>query len=182
MSADMIIRSCAPTLAGLKAGNLFSCRNTEEDEIKPFMEHMNSQLNRKGVYIVLMRYHQGSVLIYVYRKKHLETILADEEVRDFLRNFGYEDFRIGPCLDMLRRRLSDRDFPHEIGVFLDYPLDDIRAFIRNKGDNYLCAGYWKAYYNAEEAVKKFAAFRKCTRIYCQSFFEGADIMKLTVAG
>lgn len=45
-------------------------------------------------------------------------------------------------LEQLLERLSGRisaseDFPHEIGLFLGYPVDDVTGFIQNKGRNYL---------------------------------------------
>ena len=42
-------------------------------------------------------------------------------------------------------------FPHEIGVFLGYPLEDVKGFIENKGKNFLYSGYWKVYSDVERA-------------------------------
>ena len=37
------------------------------------------------------------------------------------------------------------DFPHEIGVFLGYPLEDVVGFIRHRGKCFTCCGCWKSY-------------------------------------
>lgn len=74
------------------------------------------------------------------------------------------------------------DFPHAIGVFLDYPLANIKAFITNKGCNCPCSGYWKACTNFNEAQKKFKSFKKCIEFYCQNLQAGMDISRRTVAG
>ena len=34
MSEDIIVRYCAPTLAGIKTGNMFSCPFVDEDEMR----------------------------------------------------------------------------------------------------------------------------------------------------
>ena len=68
-------------------------------------------------------------------------------------------------VDTLCARLSTGgDFPHEVGLFLGYPVEDVIGFIENKGKNCLCCGCWKCYSNACAAQKAFDKFRKmCIR-------------------
>ena len=54
-------------------------------------------------------------------------------------------------------------FPHEIGLFLDYPLVDVIGFIRNTGKNCKCSGCWKAYGNAKEAEKTFCKYKNAEK-------------------
>ena len=42
------------------------------------------------------------------------------------------------------------DFPHEIGLLLGYPPEDVSGFIENGGKNFLCSGYWKVYKGRQE--------------------------------
>ena len=53
---------------------------------------------------------------------------------------------------------QDSCFPHEIGLLLGYPIEDVEGFIANKGKNYLYAGYWKVYENVEEKKLLFEAY------------------------
>ena len=69
---------------------------------------------------------------------------------------------------------------HEIGVFLGYPLTDIRGFICNEGRNCLCCGCWKVYSEPERAMKLFARYRKCTEAYARLFAAGFPLSRLTV--
>ncbi len=182
MSTGTIVQYCAPTLAGLKAGNLFSHHTENPEELIATIEMLNELLAEKGVHFVVMKRCRNIILIYAYRKNQLEAILCDGEVQDFLRDYGYADFGIEACLTRLSERLMQEDFPHDIGVFLDYPLADIKAFIRNKGCNCPCSGCWKAYTNVNEAEKKFRSFKMCTEVYCRYYDAGVDISRLTVAG
>ena len=163
-------------------GNLFSYRYTDTEELHQTIRERNKALNSKGVFFVLIKERDGMALVYVYRKKQLAQILADREIQDFLKKYGYARFDVEACLRVLKTRLLDQDFPHDIGVFLGYPLADIKAFIVNKGANCQCIGCWKAYTNLRQARKTFDLFKKCTKIYCERFFEGTDITRLTVAG
>ena len=78
---------------------------------------------------------------------------------------------------------DDMAFPHEIGVFLGYPLQDVIGFIENKGMNSKYTGLWKVYGDRDESMKMFAKFRKCTDVYGELWRSGRrSIMQLTVAG
>ncbi len=182
MSSQTIVKFCSPTLAGLKTGNLFQYKYTSISQLISAIREKNNLLNEKGVYLVVLKAYKGSALILIYRKKLLEKILSRTDIQEFLVQYGYENFDIQSCLNTLKKNLKYKDFPHEIGVFLDYPLDDIKGFIDNKGENFKCLGCWKVYANECEAQKTFKRFQKCTNIYCKKLSQGFDIGKLTVAG
>ena len=38
---------------------------------------------------------------------------------------------------------GEQGFPHEIGVFLGYPVEDVEGYMQNDGKNFLLVGYWK---------------------------------------
>lgn len=182
MSFDLLVRNCAPTLAGLKAGSIFPQHGTKE-ELEEAVMLLDQSIKNKGVRArLLYKKDKGPSLIYVYRQRSIEKIIKDNDVRSFLAEYGYTNFSISACLDYLEQRLSYDDFPHEIGIFLDYPLSDIRAFIKNKGKNCPCTGCWKAYTNISEAKRKFKQFKRCTVLYCSQISSEADIERFIVAG
>lgn len=87
------------------------------------------------------------------------------------------------CIVQLAQRLRQRlDFPHEIGLFLGYPPEDVCGFMENKACNCKCVGCWKVYGDEAAAQKKFDQYKKCTRVYCDQWAKGKDIERLTVAG
>lgn len=181
MSYDMLVRHCAPTLAGIKIGNLVSYRFDDIENLKKDINNKNKLLNHKGIYFVILKVSKSNALIYVYRKNQLNFVLQNKEIQKFLLENGYNDFETKNCLDILKLHLLNKDFPHEIGVFLGYPLDDIKAFIENKGLNFKIVGCWKSYTNEKEAAKIFAKYKKCTKIYCEKYAEGFEITRLAVA-
>ena len=121
-------------------------------------------------------------LIYVYRKQKLEKDLADAGVEKLLRWHGYKGENLSDYLEHLKERITESEsFPHEVGVFLGYPLHDVIGFIEHKGKNYKCYGLWKVYDNEKETVKLFHKFKKCTEIYQKVFETGRTITQMTVA-
>ena len=88
----------------------------------------------------------------------------------------------GQCLALLKKRFeASEDFPHEIGIFLDYPLGDVIGFIQNGGQNYKCSGCWKVYCNECEALKMFQKYHKCREVYRNLWAKGRSVLQLTVA-
>lgn len=85
-------------------------------------------------------------------------------------------------IEVLRSRMNSAPlFPHEIGVFLGYPLYDVIGFIKNEGKYACCCGYWKVYGEQDAAERCFQRFNKCTRIYKRLFDSGKTVLHLTVA-
>ena len=68
--------------------------------------------------------------------------------------------------------------PHEIGLFLGYPLCDVKGFIYNNGKNYKFSGPWKVYDNESETILYFDKCKQCTNLYCNLFKSGFSLDKL----
>ena len=182
MSEDLLIRHCSPTLAGIKTGNLFSCACPSRKDLTRDLCRLNKKLVPKGIRILPLRVCKGRALIYAYRPNALESDLTDHRARALLLKYGYVPENPNGCVVHLIHRLrSEGEFPHEIGLFLGYPIDDVVAFIANKGRNCLCCGCWKCYSNACAAQKAFDKFRKCTNVYKRLFACGRSINQLAVA-
>lgn len=180
MLEELIVKYSAPTLAGLKPGNLFGCRCNECPCFESELRHVSSVLKEKGVEVRQLK--QGErALIYVYRPEKLWKQVSEKATQRFLARYGYSDLDLEGCLERLSSRITGEDFPHEIGVFLGYPLHDVVGFIVNGGKRSKCTGYWKVYCNVDSAQNTFAKFAKCTRIYVELYAQGRDISRLTVA-
>ena len=183
MSEEHLIRHCAPTLAGLKTGSLFSCSFTCQQELLNVLRQMNHRLLPKGVRVLPLRLSDNRALIYVYRPKKLSSDIADTVAEQILLRHGYDTAVCEKCIVRLIQRIrSQENFPHEIGLFLGYPPEDVCGFIENKACNCKCVGCWKVYGDEEAAKRKFAQYKKCTEVYRDRWATGTDIERLTVAG
>ena len=101
---------------------------------------------------------------------------------DHTRQAGYGDESCERCVARLVCRFREgKEFPHEVGLFLSYPPQDVRGFIENHAVNYKCAGLWKVYGDEALARRLFDKFRKCTDIYCALWRAGSGIDQLAVA-
>ena len=180
VSTQFIVQHCAPTLAGLKVGNLFSYKFKSLHALKRAIEKRNGQLGVKGICFTVLRIKGNVALIYVYRKSALHALLQVPAIQAFLHSFGFVQFDVETCLHVLSSHLTGQCFPHEIGVFLGYPLHDVIAFIQNKGKGCKCSGCWKVYGNVSNAQKTFDRYAKCRCVFMQKVEAGYDIFHLTV--
>lgn len=176
-----LIRHCSPTLASLKTASLFTVEFACRTELNDVLREWNKRLYDKGVAMLALSETDSRALIYVFRKNRLRRDLCCPKIKRFLKNNGYGGTNIGAALSTLRTHLTEfGDFPHEIGIFLGYPIDDVIGFIANKGQNCKCTGCWKVYFNECEAAKTFARFKKCEAVYLRLWEQGRSVRQLTV--
>lgn len=166
----------APTLLGIKCANLVSMSN-EEFHLPLHSAYFNKKVAVKGLRSKILCEHKNRSLMLVYHEKRLEQRLCDKNVRTLLRRCGYPaDATVDGYLDFLAQRIRTQgSFPHDIGIFLDYPLEDVIGFIQNKGENFKLCGYWKVYGSEEQARRTFSNYEKCRKFLCRRLNEGADL-------
>lgn len=182
MFEEYLIMHCSPTLASLKVASLFLYPFASKEELYESVTVWNEQFDKKGISISILRENKETALIYVYRRDALARELSKPEIVDFLSKQNYIARDVMQMLAQLRQRLlTSEEFPHEIGVFLGYPLSDVRGFIENHGNNCIGMGDWKVYGDLNEAQKAFAKFKKCREVYANLWQQGRSIWQLTVA-
>ncbi len=182
MSDQTLIDHGAPTLAGIKTGSLFSVRAEDRAVFLAELKTYNRRLRAKGICLIPLHYDKGRVLLYLYRPGRLKDDLCRKEVQELLRERGYACESVGKCLCELKRRLKEStDFPHEIGLFLSYPPEDVKGFIENSARNCKSVGTWKVYGNQEEAERIFERYRRCTRNYQERSGRGTSLEGLLVS-
>lgn len=179
MSEELIVRHCAPTLANLKTGSLFVCPITDKPSFFSSLRSLNELLVPKGLRALPLRIREHSALIYLYRPSRLKKDLEDPTAVKILQEHGYSCY--GKCLPKLMERVrASEEFPHEIGLFLGYPPEDVQGFLDHRPCK--CTGCWKVYGDETKAKQTFDLYKKCERVYCQQLAHGTDIERLTVAG
>ncbi len=179
----VLVRHCAPTLAGMKPGSIFCFNHSPLEVSRQKVCQWNKQLAPFGltVQILLERPSSSSVIVFVYRHNRLEQMLSDDAYQSFLAQAGYERTNLDDLLEQLAQRLRTQpEFPHEIGVFLGYPLRDVIGFIENHGRNFTCCGFWKSYGDPAEMQVCFACYRRCIQTYVAMFEQGIPLERLAV--
>ena len=127
MSEELVVRHCSPTLAGMKTGSMFTCPFTSRKDLTKYIRRLNQKLVPKGLRAIPLRICQHRALIYLYRPRQLRRDFSEEPVQALLRQHGYTCSHPEQCVIRLMEKLhDDTGFPHEIGLFLGYPAEDVR--------------------------------------------------------
>ena len=143
------------------------------------LARISMKLHNTNISLIILCTCKKRHLVMVYRAKELEEHLRSKEVSDYLREFGYRRDDFISNLIRLHQRMNGfynkmKEFPHEVGVFLGYPICDIKGFLENKGERYLHSGYWKIYGNLEETRKKFLSYDEAREIALDEFLSGRE--------
>ncbi len=163
----------APVLLGIKPSNLMSLNANDEIDFDMF----NIMLLKKGIKIKTVCHCKNRKLLFIYNERMLSILLSENSRKEFMAKYGYD---CGSSIESILNRLAERisrnsDFPHEIGIFLGYPIEDVIGFIENKGENFKLCGYWKVYGDEEKAKRTFENYNKCRNFLCNKLNQGYDI-------
>lgn len=177
---DYLINHCSPTLAGFKIGSMFTYRNGGAKEVNTYLREWNKKLNSLGIFITVLRERKNSSLIYVYNKLNLENLLKEKEIVNYLLSIGYLTKSSDEVLLILKKKFNEKqdDFPHEIGIFLGYPLCDVIGFIENSGKSYKKCGKWKVYGCERESQILFDKYDYCKNCCKRMHSKGYDIVEI----
>lgn len=171
-----LVLECAPLLSGLRAANLINIEKKQFRNLRAVLK--NTDIS----YYVLFR-GADKYTILLYRYHGLVCYLSRPETRKLLNRMGYYSKDIYELLYLFtlkyNRFISGKaGFPHEMGVFLGYPVEDVEGFIENDGKNFLCTGYWKVYKDAPAKTKLFKSFEQAKETMVTLMFYGFNIMEV----
>lgn len=172
---SQLVLQCAPVLAGIKISNLLSLPRTMKKILKRFMQKLNLS------YFLLLE-NDKKIVVLLYQKNALEQYLKDTQVQNFLKKMEYPEESIEVLLSVLAERYKKHmsktgEFPHEMGLFLGYPMEDVEGFIENDGKNFLCTGYWKVYKNKQEKKELFQQYEQAKEWMILFVSNGVDIIE-----
>lgn len=172
---------CGPTLAGIKAGSLVSCCRRRFPGLEAQAEYYNRCFRSTGIRFEILHTSERTSLLYIYRPGLLHKQLSLPLARTLLAQTGYpEEAELDGLLAHLRQRLRAQDgsFPHEIGLFLGYPAEDVEGFQLHHGMACKLCGQWKVYSDVERAKALFHRYTCCRDALCRRISQGCTITQL----
>jgi hypothetical protein len=153
--SQIIVNYYGPVLMGCKPAALFTLQSQSAFACL-------SALLPKRFSLMVLRKTGGRPLVLLFQKEELEKAILNESAGTVLAGMGYpESGSIFIVLKYLKKQFESREFPHEIGLFLGYPVEDVLGFVRHKGRNYKLCGYWKVYGDVEQAKLRFRQYDAC---------------------
>lgn len=180
-----LVYHCSPTLSGLKPANLLSLSKEDYPNLPELVQEYSGLLSCKGISFSILCECSCRWLLLIFRREMLQTQLSSPAVQSLLAEEGYpisSSIDVDHLLSHLKSRLTSADnFPHEIGVFLGYPLEDVLGFRRFKGEGCKLCGYWKVYSDVDSAKQCFEKFDRCRAILFSHLMAGSPLTELVVS-
>lgn len=168
-----IALQCAPLISGLKMSNLLIVSAEDETLVRMI-------LRKSGISFYRLLKSGEKVTFLLFRREWLEAYLQQKEVRAVFVAEGYQDYILGNVFrtfqERYKRYMNGGDcFPHEMGLLLGYPVEDVQGFMENEGKNFLYSGYWKVYADVQEKIKLFQKFETPKETVIQLLSYGVGI-------
>ena len=115
-------------------------------------------------------------MLLAWRPALVRNLLSSEENRAFLTEAGLpidsDDALACALVGRLRGYYAGRaDFPHEVGLILGYPVEDVRGFMADGGRGAKAVGRWRCYGDVLAAQRRFEELGRaelaCKRLYTE---------------
>ena len=168
----LLANHCAPLLCGKKPAVLLAERN--------FPQNCEWKLLRQyGFCMLRLRLREANTLIFLYHPALLKEAVSHPIAAKTLCQIGYvHEKGLSGLLGFLRRRFAQsHEFPHEIGLFLGYPPEDVVGFLSCKESCKMC-GYWKVYSDVNRAVALFDEYTRCKQALQSHIKNGGSIFSV----
>ena len=159
---ELLAWTCAPVLLGRKSSNLVCVPLCEKTDITCILQNYKDFFQSRDIEYRVMCFCHKRALVLIYNRPMLIDVLNDKGNRAFLIANGYNiQAQIDNDLDILEKHMmSSKEFPHEIGVFLGYPLEDVLGFVLHKDAYCKHKGYWKVYGDVNKAKEIFNSYER----------------------
>lgn len=177
-AAYLLAGFCMPTLLSKKPSSLIRVDIQGEEYKNRLFFSINTVLEQFDCDYSILFENDSTLSLLVYHKKLLLNLLREKEMKAFLERNGLMADNMKLLFNSLSIKLDRyytgkcKEFPHEIGVILGYPIQDVTGFIRNRGKNYILCGSWKVYHNADKAAEIFEEYKRIRNSALSFLLEG----------
>ena len=141
-----LIYNASLVISGVKPSATITIKKGNENLYDKWIKYGISFLKEIDIQYINLRECSNALIILIYSEEKLSNYIFKEENKRFLRQLGYsEENDMREYLEILKRRYKEFNCPHELGIFLGFPLNDVKDFMNCKDKKCLSCGYWLVY-------------------------------------
>jgi len=160
----------APVLVWVKPASLIAvcnCEKSGRDNFYDVWQEQKADIARilRISFKELKDKPEGKQVLFYNPELLFDTVTRAENL-SFLEKFGYFSCKtIEDYLEVLRARFNNLSFPHEIGIFLGYPLKDVKGFIEKGSLPLTKKGNWQVFGEPEKSVQLMNIHKKAEEVF-----------------
>lgn len=159
-----LLLKTAAVRSGVKPGELLRvqhCYKSRNSEGFNFCLYRADILQTLKLNYLELRVEPESSLILFYHRETMAKTLSDTQNLSLLSTLGYPaGCDMDDLLFFLRERFAVEKIPHEVGVFIGYPLKDVKGFMEKLPRTPVHRGDWTVFGDASESLEKMSLYRK----------------------
>ena len=158
---NFLIYNSSLVIAGVKPAvtvNMKKDNSKLYESWKIFGEYFLESINLS---FIELRESDSYIILMIYDKNILKTELKKKYNAEFLVSIGYPSkIRVDEYVKKLKFRYDEYHCPHELGLFLGIPIEDVKDFMECTTKKCLLCGYWKVYNDRKNAKIIFDKYDK----------------------
>lgn len=149
---NFLVYNSSLVIAGVKPGVTVTINKYNAKLYESWNDYGVKFISNINLKFISLRDNSTSLIILIYDELLLKNELFSNAHRNFLINLGYPDTRyIDDYIYTLKSRYELYNCPHELGLFLGIPFEDVKDFIDCTTKKCLLCKYWKVYNDTEKA-------------------------------
>lgn len=156
---NFLLINISQVLSGIKPASTISLVKNKNNIYDKWIKYGIDFIKFIGLEFVELRQNKEIVILLIYNKEELEKSIFNTQHKEFLINLGYDDEQdIQGYIDKLKERYELYHCPHELGLFLGIPIEDVKDFMNCTEKKCLLCGYWKVYNDSNFAKHIFSMY------------------------
>lgn len=170
---NFLVYNISLVIAGVKPAVTIAFRKKNLRMYNTWNKMGKNFIKSLGLKYIELRENNESIVLMIYDENILEKELNKKENIDFLIKLGYlEKVIIDEYIQILKTRYNKYHCPHELGLFLGIPFEDVKDFMECTTKKCLLCGYWKVYNNSDEAKMIFNQYDEVKHYTIKNMLEG----------
>ena len=156
-----ILEMLGAVILGSKPAEIINVPGSKEDKKIKLSKIEAFFSNCSRITYRIITTHDGGKRVLFINEKSMEKVLVNKRCINFLKFVGYPaDYELNDYMDELVFRLQSEEFPHEIGVFLGYPLKDVLGFMGYGKNELVEVRNWRIYGDKEISYEVYNNFMR----------------------
>lgn len=156
-----ILEMLGAVILGSKPAEIINVPGSKEDKKIKLSKIEAFFSNCSRITYRIITTHDGGKRVLFINEKSMEKVLVNKRCINFLKFVGYSsDYELNDYMDELVFRLQSEEFPHEIGVFLGYPLKDVLGFMGYGKNELVEVKNWRIYGDKEISYEVYNNFMR----------------------
>lgn len=170
---NFLVYNTSLVIAGVKPAVTITIKKNNKkiyDNWKQFGKDFIENIKLKSIEL---RESDNSIILMIYDEEIIKKEVLNKDNMKFLINLGYSyEAEIEDYINTLKSRYEKYHCPHELGLFLGIPFEDVKDFMECTTKKCLLCGYWKVYNNSRQAKIIFNQYNKVKEYTMRSMLKG----------